>query len=152
MTATVSPAEFKSLAPAAYEALLQLSQVAEAGGLEPALLELVMTRVSQVNGCLFCVQMHTDAARRHGIRQRQLDQLSRWHASEEFTAREKAALTWADALSFVQHGHFDPGLMDSLQPALSRQELVLLSTCVVAIHGWNRLGIGFGWPVMPAKA
>ena len=151
MATTVSLAEFKSLAPAAYEALLTLSQAAQAGGIEASLLELVMTRVSQVNGCLFCAQMHTDAARHHGIRQRQLDQLSRWHASEEFSARDKAALTWADALSFVQHGHFDPVLMDSLQPALTRHELVLLSTCVIAIHGWNRLGIGFGWPVAPAK-
>lgn len=112
-------------------------------GLEPALLELVRTRVSQINGCAFCLHMHAEDARKRGETDDRLLLLSAWHESALYTARERAALAWAEALTRVAETHAPDDVYAEAAREFDEKELVDLSIAIAMINAWNRLSVGF---------
>ena len=136
--------DFPAAAPEAYRALLALTQTVKRSGLGEQLVELVFLRCLQINGCAFCLDMHGAALRKAGESPARLDMLAAWHeAGSAFTARERAALGVAEALTRVA----DAGLPDSAYAAAREQfsdaELANLAFAVAAINGWNRHCVGF---------
>jgi AhpD family alkylhydroperoxidase len=138
--------DFNATAPGAYAAMLGLERYVRQSGLEHGLLELVKTRVSQINRCAFCIDMHTQDARAAGESEQRLYALSAWRETPFFTARERAALAWAEAVTRVAGA----GVTDVDYAAASEhfgdKELVDLTLAIVAINGWNRLAISFATP------
>lgn len=133
--------------PKGYQAMLDLGGAAKAANLSPALLELVKIRISQINGCAFCIDMHVKLARQHGISDDRLHLLPAWReAPAHFDARERAALAWGEALTVLDHG---AGIDQAYQEALghfSVEEIAGLAFAIVQINGWNRLMIAAGTP------
>jgi AhpD family alkylhydroperoxidase len=111
--------------------------------LEPALLELVRVRASQINGCAFCIDMHTQDARAHGEAEQRLYALSAWRDTPFFTDRERAALAWTEAITLISHDHAPDDVYATVQQRFTEEELVHLTLAIVAINGWNRLAISF---------
>jgi AhpD family alkylhydroperoxidase len=114
-------------------------------GLEPALIELVKLRASQINGCAFCIDMHTKDARAMGETEQRLYALSAWREAPFYTDRERAALAWTDAVTLVADGHVPDEVYTHVRQHFSQQELVNLTMAGIAINGWNRLAISFRW-------
>jgi AhpD family alkylhydroperoxidase len=112
-------------------------------GLEESLMELVKIRASQINGCAFCLHMHTAAARRQGESEERLYLLDAWRESPLYTARERAALAWTEALTQVAETHAPDGVYHALQALFTEQEQVALTMLIVTINGWNRIQVGF---------
>lgn len=127
-------------APAAYEALYAVTRVLEAGALPKPLKHLVDLRVSQVNGCAFCINLHTSWALADGERQERLDAVAGWRDSNEFTPDERVALAWAEALTERRTGQFD-ALHGDLLRHFSETEVAELTMMVAVINAWNRVGI-----------
>jgi AhpD family alkylhydroperoxidase len=115
-------------------------------GLENSLLELVKTRASQINGCAFCIDMHTKDARAHGETEQRLYGLSAWRETPFYTDRERAALAWTEAVTLISEGHVPDDVFEQARSQFSDEELVNLTTAVVAINGWNRFSIAFRVP------
>ena len=114
--------------------------------LEPALRELVKTRASQINGCAYCIDMHTKDARAHGENEQRLYGLSAWRETPYYTDRERAALEWTEAITLIsQHGVSDE-LYQKVREHFSEEEIVLLTLAVVQINGWNRFAISMRAP------
>lgn len=113
------------------------------------LLELVKIRASQINGCAFCLAMHTKAAIELGERVDRISTLPAWRESDWFTEREKAALAWTEALTLVAEGGANGEAWIAAREAFSEEEMVDLTWTIVAINAWNRMNIGFG--VQPTK-
>jgi AhpD family alkylhydroperoxidase len=139
------------LAPAAYQGLLQVSRYLGACGLEPGLQELVKLRASQLNGCAFCVDMHATAALKGGESQRRLNLLAAWREAPLFTARERAALAWTEALTAMGPQGADEALYVATRVHFSEQELVDLTYAIALINAWNRLGVGLQ-PDLPKES
>jgi AhpD family alkylhydroperoxidase len=140
---------YKQASPDAYRALLALEGHVRKSGLERALVDLVYLRVSQMNGCAFCIDMHDKDLRAAGERPERLALLSVWRDAPSFTKRERAALAWAEALT-----HLGPrGVADEEYAAALAEfgegPLVELSVAIGAIHAWNRMGIAFKSPAGP---
>lgn len=133
---------FKALAPDANAALLSFTKAAAARGLDKAVLELVKIRASQINGCAFCLQMHLDDARKLHIDEVKLNLVAAWREAPVFSERERAALAWAEALTLLPQGVSDE-VYETARAAFSEQELADLSTAVIAINAWNRLGVAY---------
>jgi AhpD family alkylhydroperoxidase len=133
---------FKELAPDANDALLNLSHVAANHGLDKGMLELVKLRVSQINTCSFCVAWHTNAASRLGVAAEKLHTVAAWRGAKGFDARERAALAWAEALTLISRGVSDD-IYAQARTAFSDRELALLTSTVMAINAWNRLGAAY---------
>ncbi len=112
-------------------------------GLEPSLLELVRTRASQINGCAYCLDMHTKDARARGESEQRLYALSAWREAPFYTERERAALAWTEAVTLIANGHVPDAVYEEVRQHLSGEELVNLTLAVVAINGWNRFAISF---------
>jgi AhpD family alkylhydroperoxidase len=112
-------------------------------GLEASLLELVKMRASQINGCAFCLDMHSKDARAAGETEQRLYLLSAWREAPFYTPRERAALAWTEALTSVADGHVPDEVYAEAREHFGEKELVDLSLAVVAINGWNRLAVGF---------
>jgi AhpD family alkylhydroperoxidase len=112
-------------------------------GLEPSLLELVKTRASQINGCAYCLDMHTKDARAHGESEQRLYALSAWRETPFYSERERAALAWTEAVTLIADGHVPDAVFEEVRPHFTEEELVNLTLAVVAINGWNRLSISF---------
>jgi AhpD family alkylhydroperoxidase len=132
-----------TLAPRTYEAMLELESRIAASGLEKTLLELVKTRVSQINGCAYCLHMHTGDARRAGESEARLYLLSAWRESALYSERERAALAWAEALTLVSQTHAPDEDYALVEAQFSEEERVNLTFAIGAINLWNRLAIGF---------
>jgi AhpD family alkylhydroperoxidase len=130
------------LAPEPYKLMSQLGEYLAGSGLEMGLLELVKTRVSQINGCAFCLDMHTKDARGNGETEQRLYLLSAWREAPFYTERERAALAWAEALTLIGHGVPD-SVYSEVSPHFTEKELVDLTWAVVTINGWNRVAISF---------
>ena len=111
-------------------------------GLEKGLLELVKIRASQINGCAYCIDMHTKDARAEGETEQRIYALSAWRETPFFTDRERAALAWAEAVTRVGEGVPDPIYAEASRH-FTEKELVDLTWAVVAINGWNRIAISF---------
>jgi AhpD family alkylhydroperoxidase len=140
---------FKDLAPEANAALLTLSHAAVNHGFDKSLLELVKLRVSQINACSFCVAWHVNAASRLGVAAEKLHTLAAWRGAKAFDARERAALTWAEALTLIsQQGVSDEAFTDA-RAVFSDRELALLTSAIMAINAWNRLGAAYQFTPPP---
>ena len=135
--------EYGSVAPGARDAMLGLEKYVHGTGLEPALLELVKIRASQINGCAFCLDMHTKDARARGEKEQRLYAVAAWHEAPFFTERERAALAWTEAVTRVAKTHVPDAIYELARAQFSEKELVDLTMAVVAINGWNRLAIAF---------
>jgi len=131
----------------AARAMLQLQRAVNASGLEHSLLELVKIRASQINGCAYCLDMHTKDARAAGESEQRIYALSAWHEAPFFTARERAALEWTEAVRRIADTHVPDDVHDRVRAEFSEQELVSLTWALVAINGWNRLAVSFRAPV-----
>jgi len=139
-------------APQAYQAMVGLEQALGASGLEHSLLELLKTRVSQINGCAYCLHMHVTDARKAGESEMRLHLLAAWRESSAFTARERAALGWAEALTRIEQTQAPDADYDALKARFSEAEQVNLTFAVGAINTWNRLAVGFrlAHPAVPS--
>jgi AhpD family alkylhydroperoxidase len=129
--------------PTALKAMAGLEGFVKGAGLEPALLELVRMRASQVNGCAYCLDMHSKDARAAGETEQRLYALSAWRETPFYTERERAALAWTEALTLVHQDHAPDDVYDQVRKHLTEEESVILTMAIVAINGWNRLSIGF---------
>jgi len=134
---------YSEVAPDGIRALGGLEAYVRSCGLEPGLLELVKTRVSQLNGCGYCIDMHTKDARANGETEQRLYGLSAWRESPFYTDRERAALVWAEAVTLVNQRSAPDALYEETRRYFSEKELVDLTLALVAINGWNRLSISF---------
>ena len=112
-------------------------------GLEVPLLELVRTRASQINGCAFCLDMHTKDARAAGESEQRLYLLNAWRESPFYTDRERAALEWTEAVTLISESQVPDELYQRVSRHFTEQEMVNLTKAVVSINGWNRLAISF---------
>lgn len=132
------------VSPAAYHAMLGLeSFVRKSSKLEGSLLALIKMRASQINGCAFCIDMHSKDARANGETEQRLYALSGWRETTFFTNRERAALAWTEALTLITEGHASDDVYAEARKEFSEEELVNLSLAIIAINGRNRLAIGF---------
>ncbi|WP_370853129.1 carboxymuconolactone decarboxylase family protein [Oceanibacterium hippocampi] len=129
--------------PKAVEAMLALEGYVRGCGLEHSLMELVKTRASQINGCAFCVHMHTRDARAAGETEERLYLLSAWRESPLYSARERAALAWTEALTRVADGAPSDEDYAELARRFSPKEQVDLGFLIGAINVWNRICVGF---------
>ncbi len=135
--------EYATVAPGAVKAMHGLERYLRECGLEPSLLELVKVRASQINGCAYCIDMHTKDARAHGESEQRLYALVAWRETPFFTNRERAALEWTEALTLIADTHVPDELYERVRPHFTEEELVNLTLAVTTINAWNRLVISF---------
>lgn len=135
--------DYRKTAPGAISAMFGLENYVLKSGLEPALLELVRLRASQMNGCGYCVDMHSKDARARGESEQRLYAIVVWRETPFFTERERAALAWTEAVTQVSPEHVPDEVYESVHRHFSDKELVDLTLAIVAINGWNRLAISF---------
>jgi AhpD family alkylhydroperoxidase len=129
--------------PATYRAMNALHEAVEGAGLERSLLDLVWYRASQINGCAYCIDMHSKDARAEGESEQRLYMLSAWRESPFYTERERAALAWVEAVTLVGDSHVPDELYAEARDQFTEEELVNLTWAVVVINSWNRLSIAF---------
>lgn len=135
---------FTNVAPSAIRTMNGLeAYLRKSSGLEPSLLELVRLRSSQMNGCAYCIDMHTKDARVAGETEQRLYTLSAWREAPFFTERERAALLWTEQVTFISEEHVPDDVYEQVSQHFTAEELVNLTLAVVAINGWNRLAIAF---------
>lgn len=134
------------VAPQGYEAMLALQAYVNQCGLEQPLMELVKIRASQLNGCAFCIDMHTRDALKHGISQQRMHLLNAWREAPLYSERERAALAWTEALTFIAEGHAADEVYQQVRPHFSDKELADLSFAIATINAWNRLAIAMRTP------
>jgi AhpD family alkylhydroperoxidase len=130
-------------APASMRSWLDFGKDILQCGLEDSLMELVKIRASQINGCAFCLHMHTADARKHGEPEERLYLLDAWRESPLYSERERAALAWTEALTLVAETHAPDQAYEALQAHFTEEEQVKLTLLIVAINGWNRIQVGF---------
>jgi AhpD family alkylhydroperoxidase len=130
-------------ASSAAKAMFGLEHFVRNCGLEHSLLELVKMRVSQINGCAFCLDMHSKDARKQGENEQRLYTLSAWRETPFFSERERAGLEWTEALTLISQNHIPDEQYQRVRQQFSEEELLNLSIAIVAINGWNRLAIPF---------
>ena len=140
------------VAPEAVKAMLGLEQAVKDMGLEPRIFHLVKLRASQINGCAYCINMHSNEARADGDTQQRLDLLSVWRETNFFDERERAALAWTEALTLVAETNAPDSEYEALAAVFDEKERVAISLAIAAINGWNRFAIGFRTPVPRARA
>jgi AhpD family alkylhydroperoxidase len=136
--------DFKALAPDVSDMVVALGQAAAKAGIDKQLLELIKLRASQINGCAFCVQFHILQGERLGIAADKLNLVVVWLEVALFSARERAALAWTEALTLLTEGVSDEVYAEA-RAAFSEQELAYLSSAIAAINVWNRLGVAYRW-------
>jgi len=142
----------KAIAPDAYNALRGLQDYIDACGIEKPLIELIKVRASQINGCAFCIAMHTADAVKGGESQARLHPLNAWRETEMFSARERAALALTEAVTLVADTHVPDEVYDEARQQFSDKELVDVAYAIFAINAWNRLAITFRMQPLVAKA
>jgi AhpD family alkylhydroperoxidase len=135
--------DYVKAAPDGYKAMSALESYVRQSGLEHSLLELVKTRASQINGCAFCLDMHTKDARAAGETEQRLYTLSAWEETPFFTDRERAALAWTEAVTRVADTHVPDEMFERVRQHFTEKELADLTLAIVAINGWNRLSVAF---------
>ncbi|BBP75864.1 MULTISPECIES: carboxymuconolactone decarboxylase family protein [Pseudomonas] len=135
--------DFYTASPDAMKAMLALENAVNKLPLEKSLLELVKMRTSQINGCAFCLDMHSADARKAGETERRLYTLSAWRETPFFSARERAAMAWTEALTRISETHASDEDYALLSAEFSPTEMVDLTLAINTINSWNRLAIGF---------
>jgi AhpD family alkylhydroperoxidase len=144
MTKNAEPRiDYRKIAPEALQALGAVERYARESKIEKPLLELVKLRVSMMNGCAYCVDMHSKDARAGGESEQRLYALSVWREAPFFTPRERAALAWTEAVTGVSAGHVPDDVFRLAREYFDERELVDLTMSVIAINAWNRLAIAF---------
>ena len=136
--------ESQKVAPGAYQAMLALEQYTrKSSHLEPSLLELIRMRASQINGCAYCLDMHSKDARANGETEQRLYALNAWRETPFFSDRERAALAWTEAVTLISQTHVPDSVYEEIRPHFTEEELVHLTLAVATINAWNRLAISF---------
>jgi AhpD family alkylhydroperoxidase len=136
--------DFQALASDAYEGVLALGGFAAKSGIEKPLLELIKLRASQINGCAFCVQYHILQAERLGVSVDKLNLVVVWREVPQFSARERAALAWTEALTLLTAGVSDEVYAQACAE-FSDKELTYLTSAIASINVWNRFGVAYRW-------
>ena len=134
---------YSEVAPNAIKGMLELEKYVHGSGLERPLYELVKTRASQINGCAYCIDMHTKDARKAGESEQRLYALNAWRETPFYTERERAALAWAEALTLISENDVAESLYNATREYFNEAEIVTLTMAIIAINGWNRLAISF---------
>jgi AhpD family alkylhydroperoxidase len=135
--------DFTRVSPQSLKPLFALGAQIEASGLEHSLLELVKMRASQINGCAYCIDMHTKDARAAGETEQRLYLLDAWREAPLYTERERAALAWTEAVTLVADGHVPDDAYEAASNSFTEDELVSLTLAIVAVNSWNRMNIAF---------
>jgi AhpD family alkylhydroperoxidase len=136
--------DIQNVTPEAFQALLGLeAYVRRMWHGEPLLLGLIRMRASQINGCAYCIDMHSKDARAEGESEQRLYALSAWRETPFFSDRERAALVWTEAITLISQEHAPDRIYNDVRQQFSEEELVNLTMAIVAINGWNRMAIGF---------
>ena len=134
--------DYAKAAPDAYQAVVNLNRyVVQQSCLPPLLIDLIKLRASQINGCAYCVDMHSKEARAHGASQQWLDLISVWRESPIFTDAERAVLGWTEALTLITQGHVPDAVYEEVRKQFNEKELTDLSLAITTINAWNRLSI-----------
>ena len=131
------------IAPQALEPMMALEARFKTGVLEHALVELVKTRASQINGCAYCLHMHTSDALKEGERAERLFLLDAWQESNMYTPKERAALAWTESLTRISETHAPDADYEPLKEHFSPEEIVELTVLIATINSWNRFAIAF---------
>jgi AhpD family alkylhydroperoxidase len=135
--------EYIEVAPGAMKTLFGLEKYLAECGLEPSLIDLIKLRASQINGCAYCIDMHTKDARSRGESEQRLYELDAWRETPFYTEREQAALAWTEAVTLIAVEHVPDEVYKQAREQFTEQELVNLTLALVAINGWNRFAISF---------
>ncbi len=135
--------KYARVAPHGYRAMAALQEYVDECGLEPLLLELVKMRASQINGCAYCIDMHSKDARALGESEQRLYGLNAWRETPFYSERERAALLWTEELTLISQNHVPDAVYEEVHKHFSEEELVNLTLAIITINGWNRLAIGF---------
>lgn len=147
----ITQQDFYKIAPAARDALIALGKAVDASGMPKDLSELLKLRVSQMNGCAFCLNMHLGIARKLGVPAAKLDLVAAWRDADIYSSRERAALAWAEALTDFAHGEAMDGAYKTLQQEFSQDEIAFLTAAIANINAWNRISVGLRFaPVIEA--
>ncbi|WP_374310418.1 carboxymuconolactone decarboxylase family protein [Dongia sp.] len=147
----ITQQDFYKIAPAARDALIALGKAVDASGLPKDLTELLKLRISQMNGCAFCLNMHLGIARKLGVPAAKLDLVAAWRDADIYSARERAALAWAEALTDFAHGAAMDGAYEALQQEFSQDEIAFLTAAIANINAWNRISVGLRFaPIIEA--
>ena len=140
MTALRQP--YSELSPAVYAGLAQASIALEKSTLERPLLELLYLRVSQINGCAFCLEMHSNALRKAGVEQTRLDALAGWRVSDRFSDAERAALAWAEDLTHIAETHAEDDVYQPLLAHFSAEQISDMTFAISLMNAFKRLAVG----------
>jgi AhpD family alkylhydroperoxidase len=135
--------DFTKVSPTALKTMLDMEAYIARSGLERPLVHLIRMRASQINGCAFCLDMHSKDARAAGETEQRLYALDAWRETPFYSERERAALAWTEALTLIAQTHAPDDVYREVRAQFSEQELVNLTLAIVAINGWNRLNIAF---------
>ena len=135
--------DHRKVFPAALRVMLGLEDAVHESTLEPELLELVKMRASQLNGCAYCLDMHSKDARARGESEQRLHVLAAWREAPFYSERERAALAWCETLTLLPQTGAGDEVYRQLGEQLDEAEIVALTLAIVAINGWNRLAVGF---------
>jgi len=138
--------EFTKVFPEAMQAMFALERAVHKSSLEPTLLELVKLRASQLNGCAYCVDMHTKDARAHGETEQRLYLVSVWREAPCYTVRERAALEWTETLTLLAQTGAPDDVYERVSEILTAEEMVALTLAIVTVNGWNRFAVGMRAP------
>ena len=133
-------------------AMLSLQRDVDTSGLEHSLLHLVKIRVSQINGCAYCIDMHTKDARAAEETEQRIYALNAWRETPFFSPRERAALDWAETVTLLHQTHVPDEAYERVRQEFSEAETVSLTFALIAINGWNRLAVSFRAPVGSYRA
>ncbi|MGH2496602.1 MAG: carboxymuconolactone decarboxylase family protein [Ktedonobacteraceae bacterium] len=137
---------YAKAAPGVYQAMMRLEEYVDHCGLELSLLRLVQIRASQINGCAFCLDMHTIDARAEGESEQRLYLLTGWREAPFYSERERAALEWTEALTLVADSQVPDEVYEHVRPHFTDEELANLTLAVTTINSWNRLNVAFRTP------
>jgi AhpD family alkylhydroperoxidase len=135
--------DYQKAFPEGVQGMLHLEAIIRRSGLEPALYELVKIRASQLNGCAYCLDMHTKDARAQGETEQRIYALSAWREAPFFSERERAALAWTEAITNIQQGHASEEVYAEARAYFSEEELTKLTFSITQINSWNRIAIAF---------
>lgn len=135
--------DHRKVSPGAMNVMFGLERYLHACGLPEKLLHLVKLRVSQINGCAYCIDMHSKDLRAAGETEQRLYLLDAWHEAPFYSDRERAALAWAEAVTLVTEGHVPDAVYEQARSQFTEEELINLTLAVVTINGWNRFSIAF---------
>ena len=137
------------ISPKSYQAMAATSATLAPSSLGPVLIDLVQARVSQINGCAFCLDMHVRDLRKHGETWQRVNSLPTWRETGLYSQRERAALNWAETMTRLADHHVDREAdFDALKLQFSDQEIVELTWTIATINTWNRMAIGMRAPVV----